>query len=1233
MSLIRAITSYINKNARFEVINRATYYNPSLVEQNSNTIKFKCQGSQKKPYTQIFVFDSDTISNSSCTCPYDGPGICKHQVAALNKLYDLNNFKKTELDVDDLLSKSKSTIPKKKPKSKALVLKHYNGEIDAEALSKIKFNKNEYSFGAIEIQSLSKKEIKSIFKNYGKNYHISLKYNKTKDEVSLNCKCYHAPYCFHNYLFLKKLKDEFGLDYFHENFTKRLQDSILKENNLMGKIDFDEVFELDISPKGINYTDKVDNMVSTPQILFSPLQDKDLKSLHQPLSNGKKLNFGLGFCFQFIEKDLFKIFPFFGKLNKNGTTISSRTKPIDDYNLYQAIQVLNANELNLLTKAIKLSYAYEDFGSSVDYNSVAEFAHLLQEFYKEINCNLYKHDEKNNFAKKYLSEIKITPQKIEPLLEIKENGKFYQLEFKLKINDELYLLNSDKIQINFCGIFIRNELIPISKPDILIALLKLKSKPLLNVFNHGIDFLKSEVIEPYSTVFEINFKGLSEKKSPKKALKPTMQVYLSDADEGQYVVFQPMVKYGDEKIRPLSHEKVWLDEKKLISLKRDYVFEDELLLFIQNLHPEFEDKTDYFYILTEKALESLWLMDSIKKLKAKGIQVFGLKDLKGIKYNLHKPTFTTGLSSGIDWFDMKVDIAFGDQKVDLRKLQKAVVKNSNYVELGDGSLGIIPKQWIEKYKKYFKLGQTKKDHIEISNYNFNIIDELYQDLDHSPDFLKDLHARRERILNLKELKSIRPSKHLKAELRPYQKDGLNWLVFLHDNTLGGCLADDMGLGKTLQSIAFLQYLKDQKSKKQNAPSLVVSPTSLIFNWINEFEKFAPQLKTITFTGPKRKELKDKFSEVDVVMTTYGSLIKDIEFHKTQNYNYVILDESQAIKNPNSQRFKAVRLLKAYNRLVLTGTPIENNTFDLYSQFNFINPGIFGSVKHFRSTFSDAIDKEQDEYTSELLSKIIKPFILRRTKAQVAKELPNKTESMIYCEMGKQQRKVYDQFKNYFREKLKEQIENEGINRSQVYILQGLTKLRQICNSTALADKDKDYGNYSAKLDELTRHLTEKVNNHKVLVFSQFVGMLELVKNRLDEEDINYEYLDGKTKDRESKVNRFQNDDNIRVFLISLKAGGTGLNLTKAEYVYLIDPWWNPAVENQAIDRCYRIGQDNHVFAYRMICKDTIEERIVELQDKKKTVSSEVIRTDIENLPGRQAGKSFDQKDLEKFFGN
>lgn len=1225
MSLVKAITSYINKNASFAVMNRASFYRPTLEKQDNNVISFSCKGTKKKPYIQEFVFNGDKISMSSCTCPYDHGGICKHQVAALNRLYDLKNFKKNEIDVDDLLSSSKITASQKKTKLKTLILKHNRGEIDSTFLSKIQFSRNDYSFGKIEITSLTKNQIKSVFKDYGIKKQV-LKFDRVKDEISLKCECYHGPNCFHNYLFLNKLKDDFGLDYFHKDFKKRIQDNILEENNLRGKIDFDEVFELDISKDGITYSEKIANIVSTPQLIFSPLDDAEIKPLYQPKSTSSRDTYALGFCIQFCDNQLHELFPFFGKLNKQGTTISSRTKALDSNTLMEAVQKIRSEDLSMVSTSIALAKSSISLHTPADYHSLTNFAQDFRRFLKEFKNTFYRHNCTDNFAKKYLQEIYVSDKKIRPILEIKKNGKFYQLEFKISIDETSFVLDSPKIQINICGVFIGNELIPVSKADTLISLLKLKYNPVMNVFNHGLDYLKSEIIEPYSKIFDIKYKGLSEKKSRKKALKPLKQVYLSDAEDGTYVVFQPIVQYAEKAVKPNSGEKVWIDEKKLISLKRDYVLEDELMLFIQNLHPEFHDKTDFFFIKTEQALESLWLIDSIEKLKSNDIQVFGLKDLKRIKYNLNKPTFTTRLSSGIDWFDMEVNIEFGDQKVDLRNLQKAIIKNSNYVELKDGSVGIIPEQWIEKYKKYFKLGQTKKDHIEISNYNFNIIDELYEDMDNSPDFLKELLARKQRILNLKDLKSVKPSKHLNAELRPYQKKGLNWMVFLHDNKLGGCLADDMGLGKTLQSIAFLQYLKDKKINKHLGPTLIVSPTSLIFNWINEFEKFAPKIKILTFTGPQRNDLREEFSKVDVVMTTYGSLIKDIEFHKTKSYSYVILDESQAIKNPSSQRFKAVRLLNAYNRLALTGTPIENNTFDLYSQFNFINPGIFGSIKHFRTTFSDAIDKEQDEYTSALLAKTIKPFILRRTKAQVAKELPNKTESVIYCEMGKQQRKVYDQFKNYFREKIKEQVENEGINRSQVYILQGLTKLRQICNSTALADKNKDYGNYSAKLDELITHLNEKVNNHKVLVFSQFVGMLNLIASRLEKEDILYEYLDGKTRDRESKVNRFQNDEDVRVFLISLKAGGTGLNLTKAEYVYLIDPWWNPAVENQAIDRCYRIGQDNHVFAYRMICKDTIEERIVELQDKKKNVASEVIRTDM-------GKKSFDQKDLEKFFGD
>jgi SNF2 family DNA or RNA helicase len=318
------------------------------------------------------------------------------------------------------------------------------------------------------------------------------------------------------------------------------------------------------------------------------------------------------------------------------------------------------------------------------------------------------------------------------------------------------------------------------------------------------------------------------------------------------------------------------------------------------------------------------------------------------------------------------------------------------------------------------------------------------------------------------------------------------------------------------------------------------------------------------------------------------------------------------------------LLKSNNRLALTGTPIENNTFDLYAQMNFLNPGLLGTKTHFKTEFSDAIDKAKNENASELLHQIIHPFLLRRTKLQVATDLPEKTENVLYCEMGKEQRKVYDAFKEKFRTYLLDKIDENGAEKSQIYILEGLTKLRQICNSPALLNNDEDYGSASIKLDILLENIKTKTTNNKVLVFSQFTTMLHLIKERLESEDIQYEYLDGKTRNREENVKNFQENESIKVFLISLKAGGVGLNLTAAEYVFLVDPWWNPAVENQAIDRCYRIGQTKKVMAYRMICKDTIEEKIVDLQENKTQVSDSIIKVDTMK-------KSFDKNQIRALF--
>lgn len=453
-------------------------------------------------------------------------------------------------------------------------------------------------------------------------------------------------------------------------------------------------------------------------------------------------------------------------------------------------------------------------------------------------------------------------------------------------------------------------------------------------------------------------------------------------------------------------------------------------------------------------------------------------------------------------------------------------------------------------------------------------------------------------------------KQIKATLRPYQKEGLNWLNFLDQMQWGGILADDMGLGKTLQMLTFLQ----QQVNKKKAPSLVVVPTTLLFNWENEIKKFAPKLKALYYYGTDREKDTKLFSNYHLVFTTYGILLRDIEILSKYKFNYAILDESQAIKNPASRRYKAANLINAQNRIALTGTPIENSTFDLFAQMSFANRGFFGGAKAFKDNYSTPIDKDGNELISSELHQIIHPFVLRRTKEKVASELPAKTEDIIYCEMETRQRKIYDAYRNEYRNQLLNKIEDDGMGKSKMMVLEALTRLRQICDSPQLLNADDVSENESIKTKEICRHITNKTGKHKILVFSQFVGMLSIIKSELKRLNIEFEYLDGKcsTKQREQSVNNFQNNDDLRVFLISLKAGGTGLNLTAADYVYIVDPWWNPAVESQAIDRCYRIGQDKKVFAYRMICKNTVEEKILQLQNKKKKVASDIIQTD-ENI--------------------
>ncbi len=1214
------LLNYISNYAQFIVISRSYEYAPELVGHYQNIYEFLCQGSENKPYdVKINIQDLDRIK-SRCNCPYDGHGICKHQVAAVNEL--INVLKNKLIVPTEELKKAKI--------STTTLIPNQEGVINKTELNKIDFQDIRHFYSPLNFTFMSRNVVEGSYNDYQDTNRISLRYSKVTGEMALDCSCSSRFPCFHKSIFLTEFTAKFGFEYFTDDYEERIKRRILNEKGFAGILNFDDLFELNISTKGIGIIEKINNLVGIED-LAAQFYKADRKQFFIPNKADKPTAYGVAMCFEIHKNKVLEIYPFYGKMDKTKSKIATKLQVISETNFSHALtEIADDKKLNFITNGIQLSIlynqaSYREFGIENVKQLIHLFSASLDDFQEK---SLFVHDRRKSFIKANIAEIQIQNETVIPVLKITEKNPFFQLDFKLKIGDKTHNVSSSKVIVLPFGVLIDQVLYPILNPEIAFSLLQAREKPQLHILQTNLESFADKVIEPFSKVFEIDFADLKSTKKKKKVVAieaVEKHVYLSD-EEGEYIVFQPLLKYGDELVTPESAEKIWEDKTQLSFRERDIKLENEFITSFRKLHPKFKNQSDYFYLTVEEAMESLNLMEIIDQLRTNNIRVFGLDNLKSIRYNLNKPSFSIGLSSGTDWFDMKIDIQFGDQAVDLRQIQKSILKESNYVELKDGTLGILPKEWIDKYKKYFKLGQIKKDYIEISNFQFNIIDELYEQETNTPKFLTELYEKKKRLNNLQELKSIPKPKHINATLRPYQKEGLNWLVFLHENKLGGCLADDMGLGKTLQTIVFLQYLKNLNPKEKGLPHLVVAPTSLMFNWMAELKKFAPTLNVLNFVGPNRSELIDAFDNYDIILTTYGSVVKDIEMHVKRRYNYIILDESQAIKNPSSQRFKTVRLLKGENRLALTGTPIENNTFDLYSQFSFLNPGIFGSIKHFKSTFSEEIDKNQDQETSDLLARMIHPFILRRTKEQVATELPSKTEAVIYCEMGKEQRKVYDHFKNYFQQKLKEQIEEEGINRSQVYILQGLTKLRQICNSSALADSEKDYGSESTKLDELVRHLTEKVNNHKILVFSQFVGMLQLVKERLENEGILFEYLDGQTKNREERVSNFQNNPNIRVFLISLKAGGTGLNLTEADYVYLIDPWWNPAVENQAIDRCYRIGQDKKVMAYRMICKDTIEEKIVQLQDKKKTVASDIIRIDTEK-------KSFNKKDVELFFGD
>ncbi|MEL7370496.1 MAG: DEAD/DEAH box helicase, partial [Myxococcota bacterium] len=578
------------------------------------------------------------------------------------------------------------------------------------------------------------------------------------------------------------------------------------------------------------------------------------------------------------------------------------------------------------------------------------------------------------------------------------------------------------------------------------------------------------------------------------------------------------------------------------------------------------------------------------------------------------------VTSGIDWFDLEAELEYEGSSADLPELLAAARSNAVFVRLKDGSKGLAP-DWLRRYASAAKVGKVDGVRLRFLPSQAGVIDALMTGHDEATTDVKF-----DRLLSsLKQgtWRQVKEPAGFKGTLRDYQREGLGWMKFLQDFKYGGCLADDMGLGKTVQVLAMLQgrHRPGGKKPRQPRPSLIVVPRSLVFNWIKEAGKFCPDLRGTAYRGPGRAELREHLDEYDFVVTTYGTLRQDILHFLEYRFECVILDEAQSIKNPKSQAAKACRLLQAEHKLAISGTPIENGLDELWSLFEFLNPGMLGSMDTF------AVDtKAQDESWLELLSQSLRPFMLRRTKTSVLKDLPEKTEQHMYVELNEEDRANYEELRRYYRNALSSKIASIGLAKSKVHVLEALLRLRQAACHPALIDSARaDEG--SSKIDLLFENLESLIaSGHKALVFSQFTELLEICRRRLVALDIDHEYLDGGTRDRQAGVDRFQSDDNKKVFLISLKAGGCGLTLTASDYVFILDPWWNPAVEAQAVDRAYRMGQTRPVFAYRMIARDTVEEKIVALQDEKRRLADAII--------GGGGGPISDltAEDIEKLFG-
>ena len=1245
------LIKYVYNTGSDEVIRRGKKIHAigyvELVEHDEllNSVVFRVKDDTYSTYYKVNIqkyLDPNGLS-MRCTCPYNLGDICRHEAAALFQLQEL--IDKNMLGSSNAAYNQRHTVAKMKHIDLKSIRMLTSPEMYDAADTFLESNNAKVLVAANE-------RVEAEVTREGQTFLVVVQKNDERN-FDTSCKCDESvyPLCFHKTVVFLQLFRQYGPYYFDSirNWDKE-KNKLLQiygynlEDDLKGKFEF--VYKegkpflkvLDTSIK------RVTQVVPPPR----PSYMQDTRASQEPeveVTENATKKLGLVFNFNATVYPHFVVDAIQGEADDNNSKLLGKVEKLDltkyvntelfsedDKMLLQQIRKIQTSEVNkYLNRNSPFSGIWENIIQTEGDELPEETKSLITEYFQpklkkifeeqSTNPFIYYLPEKKVFKTDNLAEVVLSDQFIEPQFKIISQDEHFELQCRFNINGAEQPVTNN--ECNNSILFLYNHTFYLwQKPEDVLQAEKFIKKGNIKLTKENWTSQMQKLILPLTQNYKVEFDKtlIREVKSGEPEVKLMLQ------EKGDYLVFQPIFTYKGFETKASDKDTITIpDGDKILIVHRNKEAEMRFLDKLSALHSQFirPQEGNSLILKGPDVLKNNWFFLFVDSMKEAKVPVFGFEALRNFRFNTARPSTHIHVSSGLDWFDAKVEIDFEGQRVGIADIKKALASKQSFVQLGDGTLGILPDEWLKKYSLLFKVGDGKSDKLRLSKYHMSLIDELYENRSVS-ELSFALDEKFEKLRQFKNIPEIEPPVNLLPILRPYQTAGYQWLNYLNEVGWGGILADDMGLGKTVQALTMLQHYKTQEGK---LTAIVVCPTTLIYNWENEIKKFTPDLSYRIHHGSLRIRDMVELQSANIIITTYGTLRSDIQVLLKIAFDYVVLDESQAIKNPASKVTRAACLLTAKNRICMSGTPLQNNTFDIFAQMNFLNPGLLGSMDFFRNEFANPIDKFGEQEQKDHLRKLLFPFILRRTKEQVAKDLPEKTETILFCEMETEQRKIYDAYRNSYRDKIMGVIDQQGIDKSQLTILQGLMKLRQICDSPAILNEEDKHPNHSIKLDELTREIQENIGEHKALIFSQFLGMLGLIKDKLREEGVPFEYFDGSTSinDRQKAIENFQNNDQCRVFLISLKAGGVGLNLTAADYVYIVDPWWNPAVEQQAIDRTHRIGQTKNIFAYRMICIDTIEDKILQLQERKRKLASELISDDVNFV------KALSKSDVEYLF--